>query len=325
MKIIEQSHTWIKEPDPIKLIELAGRTCYKSENKITEDSANKFVKMLIKSGHMSVLEHGQVAFEVESYMFDHIGRTPHSQFIRRSQVRGRTIISANFRAWEEFFEAYYSLYKNKALHPIQALNQDLYSRYPDAFMRLWYSNPTDSFFHSITENQMTSEEKLIHATRTCRFVTNRGVIHELVRHRSQWAFSQESTRYVRYNSDMEFIKPVWCSDQVLGVHSIDWINLIGTRLEGQINPELPSAENVWFWNQATTERDYCNLLDCGWKPEQAREVLPNSLKTEIVCTAPLSEWRHMLRLRTSKAAHPQMRALMEPVLSDLKEELPDLF
>lgn len=320
MKIIEQSHTWIKEPDPIKLIEFAGRTCYKSEDKITEDSANKFVKMLIKSGHMSVLEHGQAAFEVESYMFDHIGRTPHSQFIRRSQVRGRTIISANFRAWEEFFEAYYSLYENKALHPIQALNQDLYSRYPDAFMRLWYSNPTDSFFHRITENQMTSEEKLIHATRTCRFGTNRGVTHELVRHRSQWAFSQESTRYVKYDGEMEFILPVWVSKNAL--NTWDYIGDIeGSHAAGVIS----FAEQFMLKSQLHAELTYKKLLLEGWKPEQAREVLPNSLKTEIVCTAPLSEWRHMLRLRTSKAAHPQMRALMEPVLSDLKEELPDLF
>ena len=319
MKIIEQSHTWIKEPDPIKLIELAGRTCYKSENKITEDSANKFVKMLIKSGHMSVLEHGQVAFEVESYMFDHIGRTPHSQFIRRSQVRGRTIISANFRAWEEFFEAYYSLYENKALHPIQALNQDLYSRYPDAFMRLWYSNPTDSFFHRITENQMTSEEKLIHATRTCRLVTNRGVTHELVRHRP-WAYSQESTRYIKYGGEMEFILPVWGSKNMLNI----WKRLRDIEDSRDAGVILFAEQHI-LKSQLHSELTYQALLQEGWKPEQAREVLPNSLKTEIVCTAPLSEWRHMLRLRTSKAAHPQMRALMEPVLSDLKEELPDLF
>ena len=319
MKIIEQSHTWIKEPDPIKLIELCGRTCYKSEDKITEDSANKFVKMLIKSGHMSVLEHGQAAFEVESYMFDHIGRTPHSQFIRRSQVRGRTIISANFRAWEEFFEAYYSIYENKALHPIQALNQDLCSRYPGVFIQFWYGNPTDSYFQRITEDKMTSGEKLIHATRTCRFITNRGVTHELVRHRP-WAYSQESTRYVKYGGEMEFILPVWGSKNMLNTWKY-CRDIEDSRDAGVIL----FAEQHLLKNQLHSELAYQALLQEGWKPEQAREVLPNSLKTEIVCTAPLSEWKHMLKLRTSKAAHPQMRALMKPVLSNLKEELPDLF
>lgn len=317
MKIIEQSHTWIKEPDPIKVIELCGRTCYKSEDKITEDSANKFVKMLTKSGHLSVLEHGQAAFDVESYMFDHIGRTPHSQFIRRSQAGGRTIISANFRAWEEFFETYYSLYENKALHPIQALNQDLCSRYPDIFMRLWYSNPTDSFFQHIHEDKMTPEEKLIHATRTCRFVTNRGVTHELVRHRP-WAYSQESTRYVKYDGEMEFIIPAWFKEFTPNPRPLSHI---------QEDEEYKSKMGQSLWEDTIQEAEdnYLQLLKWGWKPEQAREVLPNSLKTEIVCTAPLSEWRHMLKLRTSKAAHPQIRALMKPVLSDLKEELPNLF
>ena len=91
---------------------------------------------------------------------------------------------------------------------------------------------------------------------TVRFTTNRGNTHEMVRHRVGMSYAQESTRYVRYDGNMEFIKPVWCSDQVLGVHTIEWINLIGARLEGQINPELPPAENIWFWNQAIAERDY---------------------------------------------------------------------
>ena len=320
MKIIEQSHTWIKEPDPIKLIELAGRNCYKSENKITEDSANKFVKMLTKSGHHSVLEHTSICFKLEctdSWLFV---VTQPFRYLRWTTEKDRTLISGNFRAWLNFIKAIGTKTPPTNIANILAY---LHESYPIIFPKPLYEYK-QILPYIASECLMYPREKLIHATRTCRFITNRGVTHELVRHRP-WAYSQESTRYVRYNSDMEFIKPVWCSDQVLGVHTIDWINLIGTRLEGQINPELPPAENVWFWNQAIAERDYCNLLDCGWKPEQAREVLPNSLKTEIVCTAPLSEWRHMLRLRTSKAAHPQMRALMEPVLSDLKEELPDLF
>jgi len=157
-----------------------------------------------------------------------------------------------------------------------------------------------------------------------RFITNRGVTHELVRHRL-CSFAQESTRYVKYDGEMEFIRPVWCSEQVLGKHTIEWAALIGKRLEGQINPELPPGDNVWFWNQTIAERDYCKLLDCGWRPEQAREVLPNSLKTEIVVKANLREWRHIFQLRISKKAHPQIRALMLPLLTDLKEKIPVVF
>ena len=160
---------------------------------------------------------------------------------------------------------------------------------------------------------------------TVRFTTNRGNTHEMVRHRVGMSYAQESTRYVRYDGNMEFIKPVWCSDQVLGVHTIEWINLIGARLEGQINPELPPAENIWFWNQAIAERDYCKLLDCGWRAEQAREILPNSLKTEIIVKGNLRSWRHMLKLRTSPAAHPQFRALLKPLLAELKQRVPVVF
>ena len=160
---------------------------------------------------------------------------------------------------------------------------------------------------------------------TVRFTTNRGNTHEMVRHRVGMSYAQESTRYVRYDGNMEFIKPVWCSTQVLGVHTINWVNMIGTRLEGQINPELPPAENIWFWNQAIAERDYCKLLDCGWRAEQAREILPNSLKTEIIVKGNLRSWRHMLKLRTSPAAHPQFRALLKPLLAELKQCVPVVF
>ena len=159
---------------------------------------------------------------------------------------------------------------------------------------------------------------------TVKFITNRGVTHELVRHR-MCSFAQESTRYVKYDDEMEFIRPVWCTEKVIGCHTIGWINLIGIRKEGQINPELLPPDNVWFWNQAIAERDYKILIETGWRPEQAREVLPNSLKTEIVVKANLREWHHILTLRTSKAAHQQMRALMLPLLKELKEKIPVIF
>ena len=117
---------------------------------------------------------------------------------------------------------------------------------------------------------------------------------------------------------MEFIIPAWFKEFPPKFRPLSYI--------GE-DEEYKSKMGQSLWEDAIQEAEdnYLQLLKWGWKPEQAREVLPNSLKTEIVCTAPLAEWKHMLKLRTSKAAHPQMRALMEPVLSDLKEELPDLF
>lgn len=143
------------------------------------------------------------------------------------------------------------------------------------------------------------ESVLEHVSASVRIITNRGVSHELVRHRLA-AYSQSSTRYVRNDGCMEFIRPVWLVD--------------GT------SAALTFEAACW-----TSEAHYLYLLENGWRPEQAREVLPNALKTEIVMTANMREWRHIFRLRTSKAAHPQMRALMLDALSLFEREFPVLF
>ena len=147
------------------------------------------------------------------------------------------------------------------------------------------------------------EAMLEHGSATVKFVTNRGVTHELVRHRL-CAFGQESTRYVKYDGEMEFIRPVWLID------------------------DLCIGAGAWKIAMLEAETSYKFLLDQGWRPEQAREVLPNSLKTEIVVTANYREWRHIFKLRaigTTGKPHPQMQALMLPVLEEFKEKLPALF
>lgn len=203
MKIINQTWEWVQKPKlPLEIIESAGRTCYKSEDKITSSSAKKFTQMVLKRGHESVIEH----------------------------------VSASVR-----------------------------------------------------------------------FITNRGVTHELVRHRI-CAFSQESTRYVNYGGDdIQFIRPVWFPNEI-------------TR-----TTNLRTVEMNWVLAMEKSESFYKLLLQQGWRPEQAREVLPNSLKTEIVVTANLREWRHIFKLRTSKAAHPQIRELMRSCLEGFKRRIPVIF
>ena len=191
--------------DGLKFIEQAGRTCYKSEDKITEDSAGKFVNMVIRKGHDSVIEH---------------------------------------------------------------------------------------------------------ANMTVRFICDRGVTHELVRHRL-CAFSQESTRYCNYSGGVKFVIPPWVDIEPGDYYS--FLNL------------TPSVYGYWFWTMFCAERSYQNLVKEGWTPQQARSVLPNSLKTEIVVTANFREWRHILRVRTSEAAHPQMREIMIPLLQRVKMIVPVIF
>jgi len=144
------------------------------------------------------------------------------------------------------------------------------------------------------------ESVIEHVSATVKLITNRGVMAELTRHRL-CSFSIESTRYVRYDNNMEFIRPVW------------WNNWSGEE------------RNVWENAMTNAESAYRFLIEHGSRPEQAREVLPNALKTEIIMTANLREWRHIFKLRTGKKAHPQIRALMFDVLDGFKKEIPVLF
>ena len=158
---------------------------------------------------------------------------------------------------------------------------------------------------------------------------DRGVTHELVRHRLA-SYSQESTRYCNYagekfGRELTFVRPAGRSEQILGTHTIEWKDLIGTRAQGQINPELDPGTNVFFWHLALAERDYMWLLDAGWSAQEARAVLPNALATKIAMTANLREWIHVFRMRCDLPAHPDMRATMKPILVAMLDHYPHIF
>lgn len=202
MRAVQPGHEILFIPrseEMLRLLEAAGRTCYKSEDKITDDSAAGFVGRIVRSGHESVIEHANV---------------------------------------------------------------------------------------------------------TVRLIIDRGVSHELVRHRLA-AYSQESTRYANYSQErfgreITVIKPCFWE-------------------EG--SPEYA----IWEQAMRRAEEAYMQLLDQGASPQQARAVLPNSLKTEVVMTANLREWRHVFRLRCQKAAHPQIREVMLGLLDDMHSRIPVLF
>ena len=144
------------------------------------------------------------------------------------------------------------------------------------------------------------ESVIEHVSITVKFICDRGVTHELVRHRLV-AYTQESTRYCNYNKKgLTVIEPpFWKEDKL--------------------------RRGLWIAAMKVSELVYNLLIKLGASPQEARAVLPNSLKTEIVTTTNLREWRHILKLRTSKAAHPQMRELMGPLLDDFKRLIPIVF
>lgn len=199
--------TPIKRDDILQFLEISGRVCYKSEDRITCDSAVKFVGNILKKQHLSVIEHVSV---------------------------------------------------------------------------------------------------------TVKFVIDRGVSHELVRHRL-CSYSQESTRYCNYGKKgVTFIIPPW-----IPLEPGEY-----TRRE-----DICHNEPYWVWYEAMriAEEKYLYLLHEGWTPQQARSVLPNSLKTEIITTANLREWRHIFDLRCASTAHPQMQEIMIPLRADFVTVLPEIF
>lgn len=152
--------------------------------------------------------------------------------------------------------------------------------------------------------QRGHEAVLEHYSFSVHFICDRGISHEIVRHRLA-SYCQESTRYCNYSlgkfgREITVIEPLYLAQDTRG-----WYQ--------------------WAAGCMIAEREYFDLLDWGCSPQEARAVLPNSLKTEIVMTANIREWRHFLQLRTSPAAHPQMRELVIPLLRELQKKLPVCF
>ncbi|MFA5360622.1 MAG: FAD-dependent thymidylate synthase [Candidatus Paceibacterota bacterium] len=147
--------------------------------------------------------------------------------------------------------------------------------------------------------KMGHESVLEHVSISVRFICDRGVTHELVRHRLA-VYTQESTRYCNYSGAIKFIQPLFYKK--------------GTK-----------NYQIWYESCLASAKAYNTLIKQGSKPEEARSVLTNSLKTEIVSTFNLREWRHVFEMRCQKAAHPQIREIMIPTLQKFQKKIPTIF
>jgi len=250
--------------DIYKQIELAGRTCYKSEDKLTDNSAKEFVDRMIASKHYAMLEHGTIylilliedATGISTNEHNVAQKYKYNKFSKCNWSDTRAYITTNLRV----------LVENNWLDDLQYLCE-----------------PTE--YH----------EKRI----TAKFICDRGISHELVRHRV-FSFAQESTRYCNYSKDK-------FGNELTFIQPSDWAGY----------SELMEADNFDDFTDADTldyilefaENAYFALLKRGLKPQQVRAVLPNSLKTEVVMTGFESDWDHFFELRCSKAAHPDMQKL----------------
>ena len=299
MKLIKPSFEILEQLPGLegmyKQIELAGRTCYKSEDKITETSAKEFVDRMIKSGHGAMLEHGTVYLSL-----DMTSREQYFKYCYNKFSKARSTGNAEYSTWRGFVTTN---------------------------LRVLVENDWMEDLQYICEPTEHHEKR-----HTVKFTCDRGVSHEFVRHRV-FSFAQESTRYCNYSKDkfgneITCILPPWLSENDLpkgfGYTSDEWGSLIcefyyeATEKGKSEGFTIEPVRNFVFALQ-TSEQLYFSLLKEGWKAQEARSVLPNSLKTELVMTGFESDWKHFFELRCPGSAHPQARELAIPLQEKFKE------
>lgn len=268
MKCIKPSYKILIQKNSIndiyKQIEIAGRTCYKSEEKITEDSAKEFVNRMITSGHTAMLEHGTVYLKLnflaaskEMKIYNKLCKSKYTN-IKLYDISGEAYITTNLRVLVEIF--------------------------PDNWEEIL--------------NDYHSEYTKFHNCRiSVKFILDRGVSHEFVRHRV-FSFAQESTRYCNYSKEkfgeITFILPIWC-----------------------YNGKENTFEQMFKNTCTKAEQDYLKLIELGYKPQEARAILPTALKTELIMTGFTSDWKHFFDLRalgTTGSPHPQAKELAEQLI-----------
>lgn len=269
-----------------KQIERAGRVCYKSEDKITETSAKEFVDRMIKSGHGAMLEHGTVYL-----LLNMASRQQYFKYCSNPYSVANSTGEAEKGTWLGFVTTNYRvLVENNWLDDLQY----------------------------ICEPGKEHEKRI-----TVKFVCDRGVSHEFVRHRV-FSFAQESTRYCNYSKDkfqgVTYIQPPWLDGDI---SNEDDSKFYDVYTDVYLHT-LTTAENAYLdllkqWDEKVPDKRFkSGYKNNPWTPQQARAVLPNSLKTELVMTGFTKDWGHFFKLRDAGSAHPQARELAHPLHEEFK-------
>lgn len=336
MKVINAGYKLIEEPSITRKIERVARVCYKSEDKIDEGTDMIMCRSLINRQHTAMLEHGSLVLEVgeqeyalietiRSFMENMVeeGEDNKKCFLRYTNCADESknysvdnlhyVVSGNIRAWYEFMQ-----YANS----IHGLPAQLYNLVNDNVNNIFDINVTefdsvvfdtydtnDFYAKVITDmSTLSDEERMVHETFSVLFTVDRGVTHELVRMRD-CSFAQESTRYCNYN---------------LGKFGEEI-----TVIEPCFFEKGTFAYDVWQASCEFAEEQYMILTEeAKATPQQARDILPTSVKADIVMTTYLAEWKHIFNLRACDStgpAHPQMKEVMIPLFKEMREKYPFAF
>ena len=289
-----------------KQIELAGRTCYKSTDKITEDSAKPFVDRMINSNHLAMLEHGTVYLE---FLYEQPVKVVHKD--------GTSVVYDDTKIYNTLVNKYTKNSYSKVNERYTGLGG--YAVYITTNLRVLVENGWLDDLQYICEPTEYHEKRY-----TFRLTTSIGVTRELNRHRVN-SIAEQSTRYCNYSKDkfggeVTFCIPSWMDIPESNVYLDDDKNYRihpndPSKESYTINPNdyftttEPMIRSLWLISLEVSEKYYMELLKLGYQPQQAREVLPLCTATEIIHTAFASDWKHFFDLRyfgKTGAPHPNM-------------------
>ena len=307
MKLIKPSYEILEQSPGLKgiykAIEVAGRTCYKSLNKITDDSAEGFVNRMINSKHYAMLEHGTVYLKIKSTI-----------------ITNELLRTEDFKAISEYKRNPYSKVVDTGGYAYITTN-----------MRVLQENGWLNDLKYLCEPTEYHERRV-----TVRFTTSNGIMREFTRHRSQ-SFAVESTRYCNYskdkfNNELTFIIPSWLSIPEgsyshIGYHNdIDRSSVIYNNeiIYWDTDSFLDKDRNSYnfIYPLYVAETNYMRMIEDGHKPQEAREVLPLATKCDMVMTGFVSDWQNFFDLRargTTGAPHPDAKALAEPLMHEFEK------
>ncbi len=307
MRIVKPSYEIQDDLDRASLVvrlEACGRICYKSEGLIDKNSALPFVKKIAEHGHNSVMEMAVVTLGVQcsDAQFDALlALEPKYLFI--DHLGSELLVTSSIRSLRELYQR---AGKNEL---VEAMVAFMVADHSYLFEGVWdggHGQPGDIKIRKLDLAEVDAlpvESLAKHRFMGVKFIINRAVTHEIVRHRP-CSYLQESQRYCRYSQDkfdnqVTFVKPMFYEE---------------------------GTEEFALWQKAMedTEKIYLKLLDSS-TPQAARIVLPNSCKTEIIVYCNLAEWKHIFKLRTTPAAEPSMREVMIPLAAEMKERYPAVF
>lgn len=290
------------------MIERAARTCYKSEDRIGDGTAESLVKALITRKHEAMLEHGDMIFQVDdSHILDCIDdelqgfrrNGQRAPMLKTTRENKRYIISGNMRAWRELIASdclalFYFLGHIDPIYFQDMIHDQNYI--------------ADTRIHPIkSEDLRGPTEQRAHLRESVRFTIDRGVSHEFVRHRVM-SFAMESTRYCNYSQD-KFGREI-------------------TVIEPCFLEKDSEGYDLWKRQCMSAEVAYFHLLSFGLLPQEARTVLPHSVKTELVMTGTLGQWDHFFDLRARQStgpAHPQAVEVAKPLMMQMAAKHPTAF